>query len=147
MNHATLIHELLIQRDIDGFVAGDWTAVETDFDAAAFMGSSGESGIIRLAFPALNNYRDSWLAQAERYRGMDGDLLSQQLHAAQRLERIDVSDGRALVTKVFDGTVDSPSGPTHLAWTTYFFLRFDGDRRRWLITGFVGFLPTGSDAR
>ena len=147
MNHATLIHEALILRDIEAFVAADWAVVEPDFDSVAFAGYSAESGTLRLQYASLERYRDSWLDQAAAFQGSDPARLSEQLHAAQRLAHVDVTEDRALATKVFDGVVDAPSGPSRLAWTTYYFLAFDATLQRWRITGFVGYLPSEWNAR
>lgn len=147
MTASSAIHEILIERDIAAFVAGDWDAVRPDFDADAFTGYSGASGVMRLEFPSLDDYRSSWLGQAVPFRGLDPTRLAAQLHAAQRLDRIEVSGDRALATKLFDGVVDGPSGAQRLAWTTYYFLRRRPHDDRWLITGFAGYLPERWNAR
>lgn len=139
MNDEALIHSILIDRDIAAFVSADWDSAATDFDGDSFVGCSGESGTVRLAFPTLDAYRDSWLAQARDMR--DVDRLDEQLHAAQRLDLIDVSGDRAVATKIFDGVIAGPGGEVPLAWTTYYFLRRDAGLARWLITGFLGYLP------
>lgn len=147
MTATAAIHEILIERDIAAFVAGDWDAVQQDFDADAFTGYSGASGFMRLEFPSLDGYRSSWLEQAAQFRGLDPARLAEQLHAAQRLDRIEISGDRALATKLFDGVVEGPSGAQRLAWTTYYFLRRSPHDDRWLITGFAGYLPERWNAR
>lgn len=147
MTTAGSIHQILIERDISAFVAADWETVRPDFDADAFTGYSGSSGVVRLEYASLDSYRASWLKQAEEFRGLDSALLADQLHAAQRLHRVDVSGDRALATKLFDGTVDGPTGRLRLAWTTYYFLRLHAREQRWLITGFTGYLPEEWNAR
>lgn len=147
MTAAASIRHILIERDISAFVAADWEAVRPDFDADAFTGYGGSSGVMRLEYPTLESYRVSWLQQAEQFRGLDAARLTDQLHAAQRIDRVDVSGDRALATKLFDGTVEEPTGELRLAWTTYYFLRLDPREQRWLITGFAGYLPEGWNAR
>lgn len=147
MSDAAQILSILIERDIDAFVAIDWDSVAPDFDTVAFTGYSGQSGAMRLRYPTLESYRQAWLEQAEAFRGSDPELLARQLYGAQRLERIEIQGDRALATKIFDGDVDGPSGTSRLAWTTYYFLRFASDRQTWLITGFAGYLPADWNAR
>lgn len=147
MTAGSAIHEILIERDIAAFVAGDWDAVQPDFVADAFTGYSGASGAMRLQFPSLDSYRSSWLEQAAQFRGLNPTRLAEQLHAAQRLDHIEISGDRALATKLFDGVVESPSGAQRLAWTTYYFLCRDSGEGRWLITGFAGYLPESWNAR
>lgn len=142
MSDEQVIHEILIDRDIAAFAAGDWESASEDFDRDAFIGYSGEGGTARVRFPSLDSYGESWLAQAAAFRGVDAGALVRQLHAVQRLESIDVAEGRALATKVFAGSIDLPDGTvSHLDWTTYYFLRFHHVEERWLITGFLGYLP------
>lgn len=147
MSDERQITEILIDRDIRAFTASDWDAVADDFDADRFTGYSGADGTVRLAFATLDAYRRSWLAQAAELTA-SGDVgrLAAQLGAAQRIERIEVSGRQALAVKVFDGAVDMPGEPRTLRWTTYYFLRFDADRQRWLVTGFLGYLPTEGNA-
>ncbi|WP_127473938.1 hypothetical protein [Microbacterium sulfonylureivorans] len=136
------IRDVLITRDIDGFVAGDFELVRSDFDESQFTAYSGADGSMRLTYPDLEGYRADWLAQAETFRDVDPAVLTAQLHAVQRIARLEVSGTQALATKIFDGEVDTPVGPTILAWTTYYFLRAHESEHRWLITGFVGYLPS-----
>lgn len=136
------LHDILIHRDVDAFVAGDWDSTAADFDAEAFTGYSGGDGTLRLTYPTLAAYRDSWLEQATEFAGSPPEHLRSQLLSAQRISRIEITDDKALCMKVFDGTVAGPDlQPHHLTWTTYYFLRHDASTQRWLITGFVGYLP------
>lgn len=144
MSDERQIHEILIDRDIEAFVAGDWSATAADFDEAAFVGYSGADGTVRLQFPTLDSYRESWLSQAaELAAGPGREALAAQLGAAQRISRIEIAGNRALAVKIFDGTIDVAGGEWRtLQWSTYYFLRLDSAPRRWLITGFMGYLPT-----
>lgn len=136
------IREILIERDIMTFVRADWDAASRDFDAEQFSGLSAESGQLQLRYPTLETYRESWLAQAAEFSGPDRGLLEDQLRSVQSIERIDVSQGRALAVKVFAGELrDATGAPRRLDWTTFYSLRFDDARQRWLITGFVGYIP------
>lgn len=136
------IRDVLLTRDIDAFVAADFELARADFDESQFTAYSGADGVMRLQYPDLESYRADWLAQAETFRGVDPTVLATQLHAVQRIARLEVNGMRALATKIFDGEIPTPLGPTTLAWTTYYFLRADDRKHRWLITGFIGYLPT-----
>lgn len=136
------ITEALVQRDIAAFVAGDWSRVAADFDEESFVGYRGATGPADwvLAYPTLTAYRDDWLRQAAELTSAHGPDLEEQLLAAQRVATVQVAEGRALATKVFDGVLTGPGGTTALDWVTQYFLR-RGESGRWLITGFVGYLP------
>jgi enamine deaminase RidA (YjgF/YER057c/UK114 family) len=138
------IEDMLIHRDVTAFVARDWDAVADDFDAASFVGYSGASGQWRLEFPELAAYRDSWLSQAADLGGRGVPDLATQLAGVQRLASVEVRGDRALVRKVFDGTLRWDGGSLPVDWQTYYFLRRDAGR--WLITGFAGYLPRDGDA-
>lgn len=133
------ITDMLISRDVAAFVAGDWDAVAADFDASSFVGYSGASGDWSLEFPDLDSYRRSWLGQAADLGGRGVPDLADQLTRVQRLASVEVRGDRALVRKVFDGTITGPGGSVVVDWQTYYFLRRAGTR--WLITGFAGYLP------
>lgn len=132
----------LVERDIAAFVARDWSRVAGDFDEESFVGYRGAAGSVEwvLAYPSLTAYRDDWLRQAAELTSTHGPDLEEQLLAAQRVTTVQVVEGRALATKVFDGTLTGPGGTTPLDWVTQYFLR-RVESGRWLITGFVGYLP------
>jgi hypothetical protein len=142
MSDAAEIRSILLDRDIAAFVARSWESVRADFDAHAFVGYSGEHGGLQAQFPSLESYRDAWLAQACEWNRADPRELAEQLHAVQRIVRLEISKGRAIATKVFDGELRLTGHDSQrLEWTTYYFLRHDDQACRWLITGFVGYLP------
>jgi hypothetical protein len=140
MSEEEEIRTILVDRDVRAFVDRDWSITAPDF-APEIVAYSGASGELRLAYPSLEAYRDDWLRQAGEFVGMDAQVFGDQLRNAQQLTRIEIADGRALATKVFDGSIDGPVGPVRLEWTSHYFLRRDAGR--WVITGFVGYLPTG----
>ncbi|PDQ35053.1 MAG: hypothetical protein B5766_07970 [Candidatus Lumbricidophila eiseniae] len=140
MDDTAAIHNILLERDAVGFVARDWNLVKDDFDDDMFMGSSAENGPLRLIYPTLESYRDSWLRQARELEGCDPVTLKRQLLEAMSLRTVEILHGRALVTKVIKGQLDGPAGPIKLDWVTYYFLRCDQRVNRWKITGFVGYL-------
>ena len=139
------IWEMLVNRDIAAFVAGDWAAVENDFIGDGFLGlnacKSARPDDWQLDFPTLAAYRDEWLRQARlsaatRY----AEPLANGVHRATTLKRIDIKGGTAVAHKVFDGAIGRTDGTEDiLAWRTLYFCWHDG--RRWKISGFVGYLP------
>lgn len=143
------IWEMLVPRDIDAFVAADWTMVEDDFIPANFTGLSGnfqpDPQGYALAFPTLAAYRDEWLRQA---RSFGDDLAAGRfagnpragIFAATRLEEIEITGEAALVRKKFDGHLPKSDGTVdRMNWQTLYICRKEGGR--WKIAGFVGYLP------
>lgn len=137
--------EMLVRRDIDAFLAQDWSMVEGDFAADRFYGmhahflSNPDSW--RLDFPNVEVYRDEWLRQgAETARTEFAEPLRAALFRVTNLRDIDINGDRAVLHKKFDGTVAKADGSVDvLNWQTlYFCQRIDGD---WKIAGFVGYMP------
>lgn len=143
------IWEMLVTRDIAAFVAADWSAVAGDFIAANFTGLSGhfqpDPQGWSLAFPTLEAYRDAWLEQAQaftanRAAGRYAGDPQAAIHAATRLEEIEITGTAALVRKKFDGGLPLADGgvePMH--WQTLYWCRQEAGR--WKIAGFAGYLP------
>lgn len=143
------IWDMLVPRDIDAFVAADWTAVEGDFIEENFTGMSGhfqpEPDGFTLAYPTLAAYRDDWTRQAQDFRAQRtagayaGDPRA-GIFAATRLEEIEIMGDVALVRKRFDGHLARTDGPDErMNWQTLYWCRkLDG---RWKIAGFLGYLP------
>ncbi|SEN48515.1 hypothetical protein SAMN04488003_11831 [Loktanella fryxellensis] len=148
------IWTMLVPRDIDAFVAADWAAVADDFLADNFTGISGhfqpDPQGYTLAYPNLDAYRTDWLAQAQDFaRQRDagayaGDPRS-GIHAATRLEEIEITGDTALVRKKFDGHLPRTDGPDErMNWQTLYWCRKVGGQ--WKIAGFIGYLPHIKDA-
>ncbi len=143
------IWDMLVTRDIDAFVAGDWGAVARDFIEAGFTGISGnfqhDPQGYTLAFPTLADYRDRWLSQAAAFGAnmaagaFAGDARA-GIYQATRLEEIEITGDAALVRKKFDGRLAKADGShDRMNWQTlYICRREDG---RWKIAGFIGYLP------
>lgn len=145
MSHPDAIREILIDRDIAAFVARDWEQTRIDFDERGFTGLSGEGGTVSITFPSLDDYRDSWLTQAAEFADADPAAVAEQLHDVQRIDELHIAGSRAVARKVFDGSIELDGrDPRRLEWTTYYFLRLDRSSSRWLITGFLGYLPRGA---
>jgi hypothetical protein len=139
------IWEMLVPRDIDAFLAADWSMVESDFVADGFIGidgkKSGSPGEWRLAFPTLSAYRKEWLKQA-------GDFATQSfvedprtaIFTTTTLEDIEIAGDMALARKKFDGGLAKADGSRDvMQWQTLYYCRLH--EGRWKISGFTGYLP------
>lgn len=137
--------EMLVRRDIDAFLAQDWSMVEDDFVAASFFGMHAhflnDADAWRLQFPRLEVYRDEWLRQARETAAAEfAEPLRPALFRITNMRDIDVDGDRAVLHKKFNGSIAKPGGAVErLNWQTlYFCSKIDG---RWRITGFVGYMP------
>ena len=109
---------MLIDRDIDALVAGDWELVRGDFDPDNFVGYDGSDPIrLRIAFATLDRYTERWFKSATTLRGVDRQLLRAQLRASQRIESVDFNGDHCVARKVFDGSVETARGSVTLDWT------------------------------
>jgi len=139
------IWEMLVHRDIDAFLAQDWSMVANDFAADRFFGVHAHflknPDSWRMSFDRLEAYRDEWLRQAaDTGRTEFAEPLRDALFRATVMRDIDIVGDRALVHKKFDGTVARADDTTdRLNWQTlYFCARIDGG---WKIASFVGYMP------
>lgn len=138
------IWEMLVLRDIEAFVAQDWSLVADDFDEVRFLGihAHGEQNPDKwdAAFPALSVYRDEWLRQAATSAATDyAEPLADGIFRATNLNIIDITGDIAVARKKFNGTIAKQDGSVdRLHWQTLYFCRYDGIR--WKITGFVGYM-------
>lgn len=141
----TAIWTMLVRRDIDAFVAADWTRVAGDFVSDGFLGldarNSADPADWQLAFPQLARYRQSWLQQARQTAATDyAQDVRTAIYAATSLARIDIDADTAVAHKRFDGRIGrSDGGADVLAWRTLYFCR--RQQGTWKISGFVGYLP------
>ncbi|MFD1697169.1 hypothetical protein [Roseibium aestuarii] len=145
------IWEMLVPRDIAAFLAADWSMVEGDFIPEGFLALSGNKAADpddwTLAFPSLAHYRDEWLRQARDFATLElAEDASAAIHAATRLEEIDVQGDVALVRKKFDGGIRKADGTFDVMnWQTLYYCRLH--EGRWKICGFTGYLPYTPAAR
>jgi len=139
------IWDMLVLRDIDAFVAADWSQVAADFDEAAFFGVDGGKAANpdawRLGFPDLETYRAEWLRQAEVFAKTDfAEDARAAIFDATRLDHIEINCGRAIAHKKFDGAITKADGSEdRLLWQTLYFCVLKNGR--WKICGFAGYLP------
>ena len=139
------IWEMLVPRDIDAFLAGDWSMVEHDFVEEGFIGIDGRKEVSpdkwRLAFPTLSAYRDEWVRQAEEFATQAfAEDTRTAIFTTTTLEDIEIEGDMALVRKKFDGGLSKADGTRDIMqWQTLYYCRLhDG---RWKICGFTGYLP------
>jgi enamine deaminase RidA (YjgF/YER057c/UK114 family) len=139
------IWQMLVERDIAAFCAANWDLVAGDFVTDGFHGldARGRSNpdFWCATFPTVDSYRNAWLAEARRVTGLaEADDIRGDLHDATLLRDIEVNGDRAVAHKKFDGWLRLAGGRRErLSWQSlYQCRRQDG---RWLIGGFVGYLP------
>ncbi|WP_172293713.1 hypothetical protein [Pseudoruegeria sp. HB172150] len=139
------IWEMLVPRDIDAFLAADWSMVEGDFIAENFTGMNGNFDPNpqkwTLSFAALDAYRDEWLRQATANRSTEyAEDPRAAIFSATRLEEIEIDGPAALVRKKFDGRIKrADGGEDRMLWQTLYWCRESAEG--WKIAGFVGYLP------
>ena len=139
------IWEMLVARDIEAFLACDWSMVEPDFAADRFMGVDGKASANpdewRISFPTLETYSVSWLAGARDFAPRaDIETARAGVFGATRLNEIEITGERALAHKQFNGKVEMKDGTFDvLDWqSVYTLARIEG---AWKLTGFIGYLP------
>lgn len=139
------IWEMLVRRDIDAFIAADWSAVADDFVPEGFIGINGnrspDPDRWNLAFASLSAYRDEWLRQAQDFAGQSfGEDPRAAIFNTTTLEDIEISGETALVRKKFDGGIRKADGTFDvMKWQTLYYCRLH--EGRWKISGFTGYLP------
>lgn len=139
------IWEMLVRRDIEGFLAGDWEAGADDFIESGFIGLDGrfssDPDTWQITFPSLATYREAWLAQSRDFARTEFlDDPCARLFEAMQLTSFKFTGDVALVHKEFDGAIrKKDGGQLLLRWLSLFFCRREAGR--WRIAGFVGYLP------
>ncbi len=137
--------DMLVRRDIEAFIAKDWSMVEKDFIAEGFMGidahHSDNPDMWRLQYPSLEHYRRSWLAQSHEFMSRClGKDPKQALYLATVLRDIEIKEHTAVAHKKFDGRIPVIDGePIELRFQTLYYCRKIGPV--WKAIGFVGYLP------
>ncbi len=137
--------EMLVRRDIEGFLNQDWSLVAGDFMDVGFVGLDGRflsnPDGWKLTFPDLDSYQKAWLNQSRQFantRFLDDPR--EALYRAMRLSRVEIEGDSALIHKKFNGSIRLEIGDSlKLCWQSLFFCRrIDGFFK---ISGFVGYLP------
>jgi hypothetical protein len=143
------IWEALVARDSEAFAAIDWSICDGDFAPGQFDGISAHGSFDpvkwSLRYPTVESYRDDWTAMAHAYAAVTLADVSHRdlLYRMQSIARIELADDRAVAWKQFRADERLTTGGRHkiLGQSVYRMRRIDG---RWLIVGFVGYLPLES---
>jgi hypothetical protein len=136
----------LIARDSDAFAELDWSICAADFAADRFEGISAHGSLDPLAwhlsYPTVDSYRDDWTRMAREFLAVPLAEISHRelLYRMQSFARVELIGDRALVWKQFTANEALTSGGRYKvsAQSVYRLHRID---RRWMIVGFVGYLP------
>jgi hypothetical protein len=140
------IWQKLVAIDSDAFIAGDWSMIEDDFDAANFEGirraGSANPDDWRIAFADVAAYRDGWLDASRQFLKKPFANLShrQAIYRRCRLNEIDINGPIALAHKKFSGDIQYADGSV-LSGSRQTLYRLRKKDDRWKIVGFLGFLP------
>lgn len=137
--------EICVRRDLEAFLASDWSITAGDFCDSEFLGIDANGSLDPLdwlpSYPTLEAYRREFDAQAAEFgqKTFVGDI-RKQLYSLLTMSNPRIEGDRALVTKIFDGEIQESNGMvTPMRWQSVF--HFKQADSRWLITGFVGYLP------
>lgn len=139
------IWEMLVPRDIDAFLAADWSMVEGDFVDIGFIGidcgRDSNPDNWSLSFASLAGYRDEWLRQAQLFSQQEfAEDPRAAIFTTTNLSQIDLSGDLALAHKKFNGGIRRKDGGFDVMnWQTLYFCRREGER--WKISGFNGYMP------
>lgn len=139
------IWEMLVTRDIDAFLAADWSRVADDFVEDGFLGINASRDANpdnwRLSFPSLAAYRDEWLRQAKDFQNQQfAEDPRHAIFTTTTLEEIEVEGETALVRKKFDGGIRRADGGFDvMKWQTLYYCRLH--QGSWKISGFTGYMP------
>lgn len=140
------IWQRLVAADCEAFASGNWSLIESDFDAESFEGvrcfHSANPDDWKIVFPTLASYRDSWLAAAKEFRDRKFSAVSHldALLARTHLDEIDIHGDRALARKKFYGELLYDDG-TVLTDRRQTLFRLHRRADVWKIVGFFGQLP------
>ncbi|MBZ5763648.1 hypothetical protein LAV84_29625 [Rhizobium sp. VS19-DR104.2] len=139
------IWEMLVRKDIDGFVAQDWSIFTDCFKYDGFAGLDAKGSLDpadwALRFPTVEAYRVAWLEDALRSATTDyAEDRCLALFRATNMLDIRVDGATAIARKTFDDAIAMVHGGSEkLNWQSVFFCA--KTLGMWKITGFIGFLP------
>lgn len=137
--------EMLVHRDIEALVLGDWTIVQSDFVTGGFIVMDAHGTIDTsqwtVAFADLGAYARTWRRKSEELRlALGRDRLRALLYERNRLARIEIVDDVAMVEKTIGGlfwAVDLGLESAHTT-TVCQCQRIDG---RWRVGAILSRLP------
>jgi len=137
--------EMCVRRDLEGFLAADWSICAGDFISEGFMGWDARHSADPMewvaTYPNLETYQKAWLNGAQHFQKNHlPDDIRDQLYALVSLVRIELNENTGIIHKKFKGQVKFKNQLVQpLNWQSIFHLRkIDG---RWLQSGFIGYLP------
>ena len=139
------IWDMLVLRDIDAFLASDFSLVENDFKTDGFMGLDAQKSFNPdnwlLRFDSVKAYADVWTQQAKDFANESfAEDPREGLFRVTTLRDIEIKNNLAVIHKKFDGFLKKKSGEfEHLNWQTIY--RCQKINKAWKIIGFVGYLP------
>lgn len=142
---AGAIWEMLVPRDIEGFLAGGWGPMPTIFWARGSWGWTQNAPVpIRtpgeLTFPNLAAHRDAWIVQGREFARTEfQEDPRERLYAAITLTSIKLQGDSALAHKSSTVRSSRAAPAWNCARQSLFFCRRQPDG--WKIAGFVGYLP------
>ena len=142
--------EMCVRRDIEAFIAQDWTICAHDFQEPGFIGIdgrlSGNPDDWRVTFPTLASYREAWLQQSGDFAREDFvEDRRNALYGAISIAAVEFSGDTALIHKKFDGGLTRRDGSrAPLCWQSLYFARRIAGK--WKLCGFVGYLPNSAVA-
>ena len=137
------IWEVVVRRDSDFFLSGEWSIAAGDYVEDGFLGidagGQGDPGCWKIGYPTLADYRRAAIEARMNPADFSEDLRTAWFRC-QSLTSIDITGALALAHKRIDGAIARLDGTTlRLAWRSVFFMR--RVERSWKITGFTGYLP------
>lgn len=138
--------EALVARDSEAFAAKDWSLCADDFAADRFEGITANGSLDpldwSLQYPTVESYRDDWLAMAEAFLKHQFTELSHRelLYKMQHFAKVEVASDRAVVWKRFSAVEPLANGDRYRIRAQSIY-RLHRINQRWLIVGFVGYLP------
>lgn len=139
------IWEMCVRRDLEGFLAADWSICEGDFTLEGFMGWDGSHSANPLewlaTYPNLESYKKAWLKGAVDFQKNNIPYdIREQLYAIVSLVRIELGEENGLVHKKFKGQIRFKDQSTQsFNWQSIFHLK--KIQGTWRQTGFIGYLP------
>lgn len=136
---------ICVERDLEAFLAKDWSITAVDFNEDQFLGvdSHGSNNPLdwEPKYASLLEYRDEFYKQADEFSQLNfAEDPRVALYRSLLLSEPKISGDCALIVKTFNGEIAlADNDKKKLAWKSAFNLKRTNGR--WLITGFVGYLP------
>jgi len=137
------IWEIVVRRDTDFFLSGDWSLVEDDYIADGFLGinagATNDPERWSIGFRSLADYRDAAIAGRLKPEDFAEDVRAAWMRC-QTLRQIEIAGDLALAHNRIEGHIARlGKPPMEFAWRSVFYLR--RKHEHWKITGFTGYLP------